>query len=280
MDSVLDTKTSLNTDFLGWMKSTATGSNISHHPHPPFSLGDAHDDGTTPAGGGVAAGFPFTGAQWQELERQAMIYKCMISCVPVPPHLLFPLDSSFPCGRYSRKGDPEPGRCKRTDGKKWRCSREVAPQQKYCERHLHRGRPRSRKPVEPNKKTRVEHTKTPPKTDYKETNSSKQPWMGPLQEDLNLLSYSYPEMDVAGGFIDERDVSLDLSMAMAVGKQIDDDFDAAKWLSPVSWERGGPLAEALSPATTVSSPSGVLHRTLFSHSDGSVCNSPTATFWL
>lgn len=51
-------------------------------------------------------------------------------------------------GRYSKNGDPEPGRCKRTDGKKWRCSKEVAPQQKYCERHLHRGRPRSRKPVE------------------------------------------------------------------------------------------------------------------------------------
>lgn len=126
-----------------------------------------------------------------------MIYKCMISSVPVPPHLLFPLDSSVICnfqthrlhfhirffdntffdldfeilcviisaaygGRYSRKGDLEPGRCKRTDGKKWRCSREVAPLQKYCDRHLHRGRPRSRKPVEINKKTRLQQTKTPP----------------------------------------------------------------------------------------------------------------------
>ncbi|GAB2293919.1 hypothetical protein Dimus_028133 [Dionaea muscipula] len=44
--------------------------------------------------------------------------------------------------------DVEPGRCKRTDGKKWRCSKDVAPNQKYCERHLNRGRPRSRKPVE------------------------------------------------------------------------------------------------------------------------------------
>lgn len=48
----------------------------------------------------------------------------------------------------SSSTDPEPGRCKRTDGKKWRCSRDVAPNHKYCERHLHRGRPRSRKPVE------------------------------------------------------------------------------------------------------------------------------------
>lgn len=50
--------------------------------------------------------------------------------------------------RLSSSTDPEPGRCKRTDGKKWRCSRDVAPDHKYCERHLHRGRPRSRKPVE------------------------------------------------------------------------------------------------------------------------------------
>lgn len=44
--------------------------------------------------------------------------------------------------------DPEPGRCRRTDGKKWRCSRNVVAGQKYCERHMHRGRNRSRKPVE------------------------------------------------------------------------------------------------------------------------------------
>lgn len=44
--------------------------------------------------------------------------------------------------------DPEPGRCRRTDGKKWRCSRDVLSDQKYCERHMHRGRQRSRKHVE------------------------------------------------------------------------------------------------------------------------------------
>ena len=44
--------------------------------------------------------------------------------------------------------DPEPHRCRRTDGKKWRCSKSVVPGQKYCERHMHRGRNRSRKPVE------------------------------------------------------------------------------------------------------------------------------------
>lgn len=45
--------------------------------------------------------------------------------------------------------DTEPGRCRRTDGRKWRCSKNVIPQQKYCERHMHRGRQGSRKHVEP-----------------------------------------------------------------------------------------------------------------------------------
>ena len=50
---------------------------------------------------------------------------------------------------FGRKAeDPEPGRCRRTDGKKWRCSREAFGESKYCDRHMHRGKNRSRKPVE------------------------------------------------------------------------------------------------------------------------------------
>ncbi len=41
--------------------------------------------------------------------------------------------------------DLEPGRCRRTDGKKWRCGRDVVPDQKYCEKHVHRGRQRPRR---------------------------------------------------------------------------------------------------------------------------------------
>ncbi|RAL51499.1 hypothetical protein DM860_011001 [Cuscuta australis] len=108
-------------------------------------------------GGGMATamGFPFTWAQWKELERQAMVYKYMMASVPVPPELLlaissntYPASTAAPVQRGGKNRDLEPGRCKRTDGKKWRCAKEVAPNQKYCERHLHRGRPRSRKPVE------------------------------------------------------------------------------------------------------------------------------------
>ncbi|XP_038699388.1 growth-regulating factor 1-like isoform X1 [Tripterygium wilfordii] len=114
-------------------------------------------------------GFPFTASQWQELEHQALIYKYMVSGIPIPPDLLFTikrncLDSSLPSKLFShqsphigwscfqmglgRKVDPEPGRCRRTDGKKWRCSKEAYPDSKYCERHMHRGKNRSRKPVE------------------------------------------------------------------------------------------------------------------------------------
>ncbi|XP_052199693.1 growth-regulating factor 1-like [Diospyros lotus] len=108
--------------------------------------------------------FPFTPNQWQELEHQALVYKYMVSSIPIPPDLLFnirrslesnlilhqPQHTGWSCFEtgLGRKIDPEPGRCRRTDGKKWRCSKEAYPDSKYCERHMHRGRNRSRKPVE------------------------------------------------------------------------------------------------------------------------------------
>ncbi|KAK4436187.1 Growth-regulating factor 7 [Sesamum alatum] len=370
-------------------------------------------------------GFPFTAAQWKELERQAMIYKYMISSVPVPADLLFPFSTNFAgssaaCNgsRYSRNGDLEPGRCKRTDGKKWRCSKEVAPHQKYCERHLHRGRPRSRKPVEVknngenhHKKTRLDQSRTLPtvqanstsqefvaanqplllfnaKTDltictpsYNGTNrdlslrvndetvarddGAELQWQHLMEANMGLANegfsvYSsnnapifhqdyveqqpwdvfstYPKIEGQTGFVDawsvddtmnitdnrnlessgsltmQRLPSAQFNMAMAAADVLDEEMRSIQMrtsvndydhkikdsirLSPVSWElfaRGGPLGEALqpgslaiggsnptspynsisTPATTVSSPSGVLQRTLFSHSDGSVCNSPT-----
>ncbi|KAL2336448.1 hypothetical protein Fmac_010894 [Flemingia macrophylla] len=108
----------------------------------------------------------FTPTQWQELEQQALVFKYMVTGTPIPPDLIYSikrsLDSSIssrlfphhPIGwgcfemGFGRKVDPEPGRCRRTDGKKWRCSKEAYPDSKYCERHMHRGRNRSRKPVE------------------------------------------------------------------------------------------------------------------------------------
>ncbi|KAF3434180.1 hypothetical protein FNV43_RR25283 [Rhamnella rubrinervis] len=114
------------------------------------------------SGGMVNVRVPFTAAQRQELERQTMIYKYMMASAPVPPQLLLPITNtpsnfahlhsnqvkgSLELG-ISNSSDPEPWRCRRTDGKKWRCSRDVIPDQKYCERHSHKSRPRSRKHVE------------------------------------------------------------------------------------------------------------------------------------
>ncbi|TYH27789.1 hypothetical protein ES288_A02G096600v1 [Gossypium darwinii] len=116
-------------------------------------------------------GGPFTSSQWMELEHQALIYKYMTANVPIPSTLLIPIRkaldsagfSSFSGGLlrpntsvgwgafhlgFSNNTDPEPGWCRRTDGKKWRCSRDAVADQKYCERHMNRGRHRSRKPVE------------------------------------------------------------------------------------------------------------------------------------
>ncbi|MCL7032561.1 hypothetical protein MKW94_001816 [Papaver nudicaule] len=120
---------------------------------------------------GVLAGVrgPFTPSQWMELEHQALIYKYINANVPIPSNLLIPIrKSQYPTGfpgfggsirpntlgwgsfhmGFSSNTDPEPGRCRRTDGKKWRCSRDAVADQKYCERHMNRGRHRSRKPVE------------------------------------------------------------------------------------------------------------------------------------
>ncbi|KAG7012709.1 Growth-regulating factor 5 [Cucurbita argyrosperma subsp. argyrosperma] len=37
---------------------------------------------------------PFTAAQWQELEHQALIFKYMASGIPLPPHLLFTINTT------------------------------------------------------------------------------------------------------------------------------------------------------------------------------------------
>ncbi|KAJ0013795.1 hypothetical protein Pint_20971 [Pistacia integerrima] len=133
------------------------------------------------SGGGVGTGIglvgmrsPFTVSQWQELEHQALIFKYMMAGLPVPPDLVLPIQKSFDsissrffhhptvgyCSFYGKKVDPEPGRCRRTDGKKWRCSKDAYPDSKYCERHMHRGRNRSRKPVESQTMTQSSSTVT------------------------------------------------------------------------------------------------------------------------
>ncbi|CAM8977543.1 unnamed protein product [Rhodiola kirilowii] len=105
----------------------------------------------------MSSRYPFTAAQWQELEQQALFFKFTMSGLPIPPHLLFSINhmtqpqhigwTCFQMGLSSKmETDPEPNRCRRTDGKKWRCSRQVFGDSKYCERHMHRGKCRPRNP--------------------------------------------------------------------------------------------------------------------------------------
>ncbi|PKI72471.1 growth-regulating factor 7-like [Punica granatum] len=135
-----------------------------HLSHSSSSLYGANVNGALFSRG------PFTPSQYMELEHQALIYKYIVSNVPVPLNLLIPIKKAFDSAvlachssglfrpnalgwgsfhlGFSRSTDPEPGRCRRTDGKKWRCSKEAVADQKYCEKHMNRGRHRSRKPVE------------------------------------------------------------------------------------------------------------------------------------
>ncbi|KAK3011795.1 hypothetical protein RJ639_011783 [Escallonia herrerae] len=97
----------------------------------------------------------------RELEHQALIYKYMVAGHHVPSHLIIPIwksvasnckdrrlvvhifsvlgSSTLNCDSR-RNMDPEPGRC----------SKDAVPDQKYCEKHLYRGRQPSKKHVEPN----------------------------------------------------------------------------------------------------------------------------------
>lgn len=162
----LDDKCSPNVAFPYFPLSSPASSynRIPGYSNGGFGVGTMH---------GVLAGArgPFTPSQWMELEQQALIYKYISANATIPPHLLLPIRKAFESAGisgfsggffrpttlgwggtfhlgFSNSTDPEPGRCRRTDGKKWRCSRDAVADQKYCERHMNRGRHRSRKPVE------------------------------------------------------------------------------------------------------------------------------------
>ncbi|KAK4422739.1 Growth-regulating factor 12 [Sesamum alatum] len=113
----------------------------------------------------------FTLMQLRELEQQLLIYHYMEAGITVPTSLILPILRSFDrfpaahllypnllrnnplCCDPKCSMDPEPRRCRRTDGKKWRCSKNAVEGQKYCHSHLHRGRPRSRDHVQPSPTT-------------------------------------------------------------------------------------------------------------------------------
>lgn len=96
----------------------------------------------------------FAQDQWTGLRQQTYVLKHVAAGNPPSSALLWPMGckvEKMPINIGNNSGsfylglaDPQPGRCRRTDGKKWRCGRAVVPEQKYCERHMHRGRGRSK----------------------------------------------------------------------------------------------------------------------------------------
>ncbi|XP_051114154.1 growth-regulating factor 4-like isoform X2 [Andrographis paniculata] len=262
----------------------------------------------------------FSLSQWQELELQALIFRHMTAGGPVPPELLHLVKKSlvdsqnsshyFPhqcyphhyhsplvqSGYWGRAAmDPEPGRCRRTDGKKWRCSRDVVVGQKYCERHMHRGRNRSRKPVEPHASTASTYggdsksaanssSVTRPSTASGDFLSFNNPSEGPFeaqkeaQPNNGMFRHFFDdwpksvvddEMETSLSISTPGNVSSDFSLKL--GYSNGDEGGSGRDKGPVGWglgwetnlgplpSMGGPLAEVLRSSTTSgSSPTSVL----------------------
>lgn len=151
---------------------------------------------------------PFTAAQWQEMEHQALILKYMLAGVPLTPDLVLTSRRGFGsvpallyqnpalayCSYFGKKLDPEPGRCRRTDGKKWRCAKDAYPDSKYCEHHMHRGKNRSRKHVESQSLSQLQNSSlsTSSKTSGSNINNSMSPYSvsrGANTNTVNMSSY-------------------------------------------------------------------------------------------
>ncbi|XXG77530.1 hypothetical protein AAC387_Pa08g1668 [Persea americana] len=278
-------------------------------------------------GMGTYLKYPFTWSQWKELERQALIYKHMVASAPIPPDLLIPFsnrnftEASANLGRcvsfnmrLSNGSDPEPGRCRRTDGKKWRCSRDAAPDQKYCERHMHRGRPRSRKPVE-TRNSNAALSEAPhqsssgflPKPESKlsfpsifsspSLNKDRPSPVNPLvlqryeeHLSLNMVDYgngvSKTEQNNHSSFYLKNDFASDARATTSKENQANFSISSLTLSIPEDdmdqTQMGGPLGEILAlqssagaGSSSASSPSCVLQRTFASLSDSSSSSSPT-----
>ncbi|GAQ84362.1 QLQ domain containing protein [Klebsormidium nitens] len=107
----------------------------------------------------------FTPKQRAELEHQVLLTKYLVANVQIPSELLQPLGThGVPNDHFATKSTfhnplsirdmmassgngstpaPQHARCLRTDGKKWQCKKAVVRGQKYCEKHMHRGRHRA-----------------------------------------------------------------------------------------------------------------------------------------
>ncbi|KAG9134619.1 hypothetical protein Leryth_000950 [Lithospermum erythrorhizon] len=245
----------------------------------------------------------FSFAQWQELELQALIYRHMLAGSPIPPELLHLVKKSllasspyylpnniqhYPyfhqsvllqSGYWGKAAmDPEPGRCRRTDGKKWRCSRDIVPGHKYCERHVHRGRNRSRKPVEIPTPSAVSPGGNAGGGLEKEsvtvaTTAVANRVMAHSRSSEPTISLNNPFETQSGDYPNDGNPSSDFSLKLSTGsnnvedtdnlshsterEQLQSQWNVPPWGTNQVASMGGPLAEALRSSTN-SSPTSVL----------------------
>ncbi|CAI9291033.1 unnamed protein product [Lactuca saligna] len=216
-------------------------------------------DGVVGASGKVL----FTATQWQELERQTIIYKYIMASIPIPPQLLLPSSTQSNRTntgiRFSNGSDPEPWRCRRTDGKKWRCAKDVGPNQKYCERHAHKTRSRSRKPVDTTHNPTATSSNQQTRCHEWFIKSSETPLSQSKRDDCSLSLSMQSSGNVNGNgveFGDQESFQMAFRMLEGEGGECGDGFRSNhQWLNQAAWEGsnqgsnpstpGGPLGEAL-----------------------------------
>ncbi|KAK7355500.1 hypothetical protein VNO80_14757 [Phaseolus coccineus] len=236
----------------------------------------------------------FSFAQWQELELQALIFRYMQADAPVPPQLLQPIKKSFfhsaplflqlyhpallESGYYwgREAEDPEPGRCRRTDGKKWRCSREAVEGQKYCQRHMHRGRNRSRKPVEQSSASssspspffkhhllHLDQSSSGAKSDSKSLSENHDPVDGDGRSGDHVLRHFFDDLprtlqEPDHGENNDSQNNNNNGTYLSMSPPGITSSDVSLKLSTGHASMGGPLVEALRSSTSTSSPTSVL----------------------
>ncbi|PHT71699.1 Growth-regulating factor 3 [Capsicum annuum] len=218
----------------------------------------------------------FSLAQWQELELQALVYKHMLAGAPVPNELLHLIKKSLinsspyynlpqqyhhyqqACYWGRTNMDPEPGRCRRTDGKKWRCSRDVggvAPQFTLS------GHAAS---------TDLLHLNQRPMEGQNDGGSNGQILLHFFDD---WPRQQLEENDNAGSMASATSLSIsipgnpssDVSLKLSTGDRYNSDVrvsnvERSTWgTNHVASMGGGPLAEALRSSMSNSSPTSVLH---------------------
>ncbi|KAK4795217.1 hypothetical protein SAY86_013211 [Trapa natans] len=114
---------------------------------------------------------------------------------------------------------PDPWRCRRTDGKKWQCSRTALPDQKYCERHIHRGSKRPSEATRPFGGSVI--NVGPPTTSFMAQNSSgsKRPSEAPRPFGGSVINIGPPTTSLMAQNSSPADLNTSFSISTPAASQ-------------------------------------------------------------